>query len=389
MRRAVIGRVPATVVSVLVLVLAALALAPGATAQSGLTITTPFPSVSVQPGGSVTFALTLRATATVRVDLSVDGLPEGWTYSFSGGGNEVRGALVQAGDETEVSLTVEVPEDAGEEPTTLTVVGTAGDESARLQLDLVPAAEAGGTVALESDYPSIRGSTDEEFQFNLTLHNDTPQQLIFGLSATGPAGWEVSVQPTGQARAASVTVDARAEQRLEVTATAPGDAQAGTYPIVVQATADGHQAAAELAVEVTGSVAMALVAEGDRLNTTANAGSTREFQVTVVNEGTSPLADIQLTGTGPTEWEITFDPPLIEQLAPDGSAPATASITPSGNAVAGDYVVELSASAEGADETIQVRVTVETPPIWGIIGLLLIAGTLAGMVWVFRRYGRR
>jgi uncharacterized membrane protein len=62
---------------------------------------------------------------------------------------------------------------------------------------------------------------------------------------------------------------------------------------------------------------------------------------------------------------------------------------PSGNAVAGDYVVTLTASGEGVEETLDIRVTVETSPLWGLVGLGLIALTLGAMVWVFRRYGRR
>jgi uncharacterized membrane protein len=57
--------------------------------------------------------------------------------------------------------------------------------------------------------------------------------------------------------------------------------------------------------------------------------------------------------------------------------------------VAGDYQVSLSAKTEGADESMDIRVTVETPPIWGLLGIGLILATLAGMVWIFRRFGRR
>ena len=61
-------------------------------AQTGLAITTPFPAVSVQPGESVTFDLTVSADDPSRVDLSLQGLPDGWSGSMSGGGNEVRRA---------------------------------------------------------------------------------------------------------------------------------------------------------------------------------------------------------------------------------------------------------------------------------------------------------
>jgi uncharacterized membrane protein len=358
-------------------------------AQVGLTITTPYPAVSVQPGSSTSFELTIGASQPVRAGLTVSGLPSGWSAAFTGGGSEVQAVFVTPNAPAKVTLSIDVPDSAGTSATHLTVVAAGGGESAELTLDLTPASQAGGNVSLESDYPSLRGPTDTDFQFNLTLRNDTPQQLIFNLSAQGPGGWEVSVQPSDQARAASVTVPARGTQRLQVIATPPTQAATDTYQVQVAAVAGDHQATAVLAIEVTGSVQMSLDASDQRLNTTANAGSTRDFDVVVTNSGTSPLSGITLTGRGPSQWQVTFDPASIDQLAAGETATATAHIAPSGDAVAGDYVVTMTAQTEGATQSIDVRVTVETPPIWGIIGILLIVGTLAGMVWVFRRYGRR
>lgn len=357
-------------------------------AQTGLVITTPFPAVSVQPGASLTFDLTVRVSEPARVGLALEGVPEGWSASLSGGGNEIQGVFAEAGTPVEVTLNVDVPEDATD-TASITVVGTAGGESARLTVELSVADAAGGSVSLESDYPSLLGSADEDFQFNLTLNNDTPQQLTFALQAQGPSGWDVSIQPSGETNAASVTVDARGTQRLEVTATPPAQASAGAYPIGVTVSAGEHTASAELAVEVTGRVEMQLTTPDQRLNTTANAGSAHDFGVVVINTGTSPLRNVTLSGNGPSEWEITFEPATLEEIAPGDQATATAQITPSGSAVAGDYAITLSARTEDANESLDVRVTVETPPIWGLVGIALIVATLGGMVWIFRRFGRR
>lgn len=359
-----------------------------ASAQTGLTITTPFPAVSAQPGGSVSFELTVSANESVRVALAVEGLPDGWTAALTGGGNEVQAVFVRPGAPAAVTLDVEIADDAAE-ATTITVVGRAGGETSRLALDLAVTEQAGGTVTLESDYPSLRGQADQEFLFNLTLTNDTPQQLTFSLQAQGPQGWEVSIQPTGETRAASVTIDARGNQRLEVRTTPPAQTPADTYPIAVGVSAGEFTATADLAVEVTGSLEMRLTTPDERLNTTANAGGTRDFEVVVLNDGTSPLAAVELSGTGPSEWEITFEPEVIDAVAPGQSANAVAHITPSSNAIAGDYAVTFRATSESANEALDIRVTVETPPIWGIVGLALIAATLGGMIWIFRRYGRR
>ena len=388
MRRAAVPR-RAGLGAALALATSLVAVAAPTVAQTGLAITTAFPAVSVQPGASVDFGLTISAAEAVRVDLAIEGLPEGWTASLTGGGNEVQGAYVSSSAPAAVTLTVNVSEGAAPGETPISVVGTGGGDTARLDLNLTVAEAAGGTVSLESDYPSLRGSAEEQFQFNLTLSNDTPQQLTFTLQAAGPDGWDVTIQPSGEAQAASVTVDARGTQRLELSATAPPNTTAGAYPIIVEVAAGEHRAGAELAVDVTGSVEMQFTTPDERLDTTANAGSTRDFTVVVANLGTTPLTGVTLSGTGPSEWEIAFEPATIEQIAPNDSVQATAQITPSGNAIAGDYVVTLSARNEEADESLEVRVAVETPPIWGLVGLALIAATLAGMVWVFRRYGRR
>jgi uncharacterized membrane protein len=385
----VLRRMGATAALVLVVLGGAAGLPGPAAAQSGLSITTPFPAVSVQPGESVSFDLTVSADEPSRVDLSLQSLPDGWSGSMSGGGNEVQGAFVDAGAPATVTLALRVPDDAEAGAVPITVVGQSGGTTARLELDLTIAEAGGGTVSLESDYPSLRGTVDTDFKFNLTLHNDTPGELTFALQADGPDGWDVTIQPTGETRAASVTVAARATQRLEVSATPGAQASAETYPIDVTVTAGDQQATAQLGVEITGSVAMQLTTPDERLNTTANAGSATDFTVVIVNNGTSPLTAVDLAGAGPTDWAITFDPTTVDQIDPGTSAPATAHITPSSNAVAGDYQISLSATNADANESLDVRVTVETAPIWGIVGILLVVGTIGAMVLVFRRYGRR
>ena len=76
---------------------------------------------------------------------------------------------------------------------------------------------------------------------------------------------------------------------------------------------------------------------------------------------------------------------------PNDTGTITATITPSGDAVAGDYLISFSGKAaeSGAEGSVQVRFTVETSPVWAIVGLGIIALILAGLVYVFRTYGRR
>jgi len=176
---------------------------------------------------------------------------------------------------------------------------------------------------------------------------------------------------------------------LNVTATPPPQTTEGDYPLLVEALAGDHSVSIDLLARITGRVAMEFSTSDQRLNATAVAGGPTELDIVVVNTGTAALTGLSLSGDGPSEWEVTFDPAEVAQIAPGQSATATAVVTPSGNAVAGDYVVEMTASADGVEEALEIRVTVETAPIWAAVGIGLILLTLGGMVWIFRRYGRR
>ena len=67
----------------------------------------------------------------------------------------------------------------------------------------------------------------------------------------------------------------------------------------------------------------------------------------------------------------------------------TAKITPTSDAITGDYNVVMTAKAAEASGNTTIRVKVETPAYWWIAGLLLIVAVFAGLYWVFRTYGRR
>jgi uncharacterized repeat protein (TIGR01451 family) len=126
------------------------------------------------------------------------------------------------------------------------------------------------------------------------------------------------------------------------------------------------------------------------LNVSGNAGSTIDQTVSVENTGTGPLENVTLTGTAPSGWTVTFDPPTVNvQPGPENPATSVAHIVPSGDAIAGDYIVKVRASNDLANGEVDLRVTVETSLLWGIIGIGLIVLVIVGLGYVFRRYGRR
>jgi uncharacterized repeat protein (TIGR01451 family) len=359
-----------------------------APAPTELTVVAAYPSVVVDPGGAATFAVAVTAPEPERVDLTVEGVPEGWDASFIGGEATVNSVF--AGSEASpLELRVDVADEAVPGDSTITLVATGQSRTVELPLDVVIADTSGGAVSLTSEFPLLRGDTESPFSFDLELANDTARTISFALEAAGPEGWDVSAQPAGEEQAATVQVAANDSERVTVSAEPPINAPAGTYPIRVRASGEGQSAEAELAVEITGSYGLTLDAPDGRLNASGTGGSVIEYPVVVANDGTAPLLGVELSGTPPRGWEVAFEPETIEGIEPGAVAQAVARITPAANAVAGDYDVTLRASTDQADDSIAVRTTVETSTLWGFVGLAIIGVVILGLVLVFRRYGRR
>ena len=362
-------------------------LAGPAAAADTLSLTTPYPSVVVAPGSKVSFDLTIKTTAPGRVDLAVSGVPSGWTAVLHGGGFVVSATQTNGVDATTVRLDVTVPADATGSGS-MVVTATGLGVTVTLPLDVKVEASAAGDVTITTDFPALQGASDATFNFNLTLHNDTPEDLTFAVTAQGPTGWTVDAKLTGQTQAASAIVKSGSTSGVSVSVKPPAGVAAGDYQIDVAGTAGSKQISQQLGVKITGSFKLTLSTPNQVLNTSGSAGSVTEQQLTVTNDGTADLTGVQMTGTGPTNWKFDFDQPTVN--VPSGqTVTVTAKITPSGDAIAGDYAITFTAKAEQATATQDIRFTVQTSLIWAIIGAALIVGVAAGLWWVFQRYGRR
>jgi uncharacterized membrane protein len=364
-------------------------LAPLTAAAGGVTVTTPFPAVVAEPGSTASFDLTLDVSSARRVDLAANGVPSGWTARFRGGGLVVDGAYVTPGSSPKVTLDVEIPDGTPAGTTNITVVATGGGGTDRLPLAIRVADAAAGTVTLTSDFPELRGAAGTTFTFNLKLANDTAAETTFAVDATGPAGWTVDAKPAGQAQATSLTVAAGSTGSITLTAQPPADVEAGTYPITVTATGGGKTATLDLAVSVTGTFKLTVSTPDQVLSTSANAGSEKDFQLELTSTGSAPVTNVALSASPPTGWTVEFDPATVPAVAPGTPVTVTAKITPSSDAIAGDYEMTVSAKGAEASDDVSIRVRVETPQLWWIVGVGLIILTFAGLYWVFRTYGRR
>jgi uncharacterized membrane protein len=365
-----------------------LAAAPGMSAAGEITLSTPFPAIAVAPGSAPSFEISVTTQDPGRVALTVGSVPTGWTAVLRGGGFTIDGVESDGSKATVVTLNVTVPADAAEGTQRINVRGTIAGASTTLPVDIRVAPNAAGDISLTTDIPQLKGASDATFPFSLTLTNDTPEDLPFSVAANGPAGWTVTAQVGTQAQAASVVVKAGSTSTVTVSAKPSDGTAAGTYPITVDATSGSRSAHAELAVEITGSYKLALTTQDQRLNLSATAGSVSDMTLTLSNTGTADIEAVAMSATSPTGWKVEFDPSTV--TVPAGTdIQVVAHVTPSSDAIAGDYVTTFKATAPVAIASADIRVTIQTSLLWGVVGIGLIALVLIGLWWTFQRYGRR
>lgn len=368
--------------------------AAGTTAQSpsGLWLTTPYPAFSAPIGEDVTIDLSLanRGLPPQRVALSVEGLPEGWQWQIKGSGKPVAAAIAALDETVDLSLQLTPPENAVGQTVNFTVAARSEDGAMELPLTLTLTETMPAQLTLEPELPALRGTARSTFDFQVEVANDGQEDTVVNLLAEAPPGFQVSFKERyGSQELTSLPLSAGGTKNLEVSVDPPENAEAGQYPVMVQATGGDASARTQLVLDITGRPDLSLSGPGGRLSGEATAGEARSFEFTLENRGTAPARSISFSSSPPSGWEVTFSPERIEEIAPGESSSVNVSITPSDQAIAGDYVVSVRANGDGASDSESFRVTVRTSTVWGVVGLGIIAAAVAVLGVAVTRYGRR
>jgi uncharacterized membrane protein len=245
-------------------------------------------------------------------------------------------------------------------------------------------------INLTADFPALSGDPGGTFSYTLSIDNQTPIEQTFTFDPSVPQGWSVTASPTAEAKAQTLTIDAGGSSDLKVVATAPATADEGSYPIDVAVTgANGARGTVTLEADVVGTPDLVLTTADQRLDTKGRANSVERVPLIVSNTGTAVLEGVKLAGTAPSDWDVSFDPKTIDSVKPGESAQVTAVVTPSSDAVAGDYAMTVKASAGSLDSTVDLRYTLEGSRTLGIVAIGVIAAAAAVLIGVFVKFGRR
>jgi uncharacterized membrane protein len=359
----------------------------GSVYAAGLSLYTPYPTVSVTPGESIQYSVDIinHSGAIDVADLAVTDLPPKWEAKLTADGMSVQQVAVKPNDSRNISLQVDVPLDAnkGTYRFQLTAKGKGS-----LPLTVTVSEQGTFKTELTSEQPNMEGHADSTFQYRATLRNRTAEKQLYAMTAEAPQGWDVQFKADGKS-VTSVSVDANATKDIDIEIHPAEKVKSGTYKIPVKASSGSTSSQMELEVVITGTYDLELSTPSGLLSTDITAGDQKTVQLKVTNTGTAALHDIELSANTPVNWEVTFDPKKITKLDAGKSAEVTATIKADSKAIAGDYVVSMSASAPEKSADAEFRVSVKTSLLWGWLGVIIILAVIGGVYYLFRQYGRR
>jgi uncharacterized membrane protein len=359
----------------------------------GLYLMTDYPAVTVRPGATSNIPLRLQnyGLGPEQYQLAVTGVPSGWTATILGGGQPVAAAMPAPDSSVSLQLRLDVPANASLSAQTLTVKAEGqGDNHATLPLAISLAKELPAKLTVTSQLPSLRGSPKSNFEYTLSIKNDSGRDLTASFAAQAPDNFETSfTEAYGTQELSSIPIPAGQSKDIKLKVRPPSTIDAGHFPVAVTVKAEDATAKTELALDIQGEPQLQLSGRDGLLSARAVAAQQSSIPVVVTNSGTAPAENIELNASAPSGWKITFEPATIDRLVPGKDTEVQALVTPSDKSLAGDYQVAVRANSRGESASSQFRITVATSTVWGMAGAGVIGVALLLMLGAVARFGRR
>ena len=265
-----------------------------------------------------------------------------------------------------------------------------GSNQASLPLAISLAKELPAKLTLTTKLPELRGSPKSNFEYTLTIKNDSGRNLTTSFAAQAPENFETSfTEAYGTQELSAIPIEAGQSKDIKLKVRPPSSVDAGHFPVTVTVNAEDASAKTELALDVVGQPQLQVAGRDGLLSARAVASKQTSVPVVVTNSGTAPAENVALSASAPTGWKVTFEPKTIDRLVPGKDAEVQALITPGEKSLAGDYMVSVRANARGESASSQFRITVQTSTVWGMAGAGVIGVALLLMLGAVARFGRR
>jgi uncharacterized membrane protein len=359
----------------------------------------PFKNLTAGQGQEVTMDTEVvnRRKDPVEVGLSLESVPKGWDVNFNSRypSFPVRSVQVQGEKSTTIEFKAKIPEatKAGVYQIKVNAKDAAGSTqySETLNINVTSKKVETGGIKLTSQYPVLTTGSGQTLKFTIDLKNETNKPLTTSVVAQAPQGWTVRFKPQfGDQQISSIQLKENGSETLSVEIDTPATADAKEYPIGIQARAGGFETSTSVKVSLKGTQDLKMGSLAGTLNTSITAGTKTPVDFVVGNAGTAPVRNLNFVTKKPSDkWTVEFRPDKIDSLGPGEVRQIKMEISAPDRTIAGDYMMTLTANSPETNKSVDFRVTVSTPTVWGWIGFGIVGLVVLGLAVVFFRLGRR
>ena len=348
--------------------------------------------MQIRAGEETTLPLTIYnyGLPPQRTAVTIADKPADWKADVEGSGKPVSAAFVDYDGRASLNLKLNIPATAKAGDYKITIQADGDDAKSSLPISIRLAEPLAAKLTATPKFPVLRGSPKSSFDFNVAVKNESGADMTVNLRVDAPSGFTTTFKEGYSTQEiTSLSIKANESKDITVAVKPAPRAPAGETPILLAIAGDKASVQAKLALDISGQPAITVTGQDERLSGEATAGQERSIPLVIRNTGSAPARGVSLSATPPSGWKISFDPKEVPEIAAGEEQKVSALVTPSGKAIAGDYMVSMRASGEGVSESANYRITVTTSTLWGVTGIAVIIAALLVLVGAVGRFGRR
>ena len=371
----------------------------GPPSKESFNLILPFKNLTAGQGQEVTMDTEVvnRRKDPVEVSLALESVPKGWDVNFNSRypSFPVRSVQVQGEKSTTIEFKAKIPEATKAGVYQIKVMAKDVDGQTQyaetINVNVTSKKVETGGIKLTSQYPVLSTGSGQTLKFTIDLKNETNKPLTTSLVAKAPQGWTVRFKPQfGDQQISSIQLKENGSETLSVEIDTPATADAKEYPVGIEARAGAFEAGTSVKVSLKGTQDLKMGSLAGTLNTSITAGTKTPIDFVVGNAGTAPVRNLNFVTKKPSDkWTVEFRPDKIDSLGPGEVRQIKMEITAPDRTIAGDYMLTLTSNSAEANKSVDFRVTVSTPTVWGWIGFGIVGLVVLGLAVVFFRLGRR
>ena len=365
----------------------------------GLVASLAYTNLTISPDDKIRVDIKVKNTgrSNETVNFEVLEKPDGWKTQIKSYSDVIGGLFLSEGEDRNLTLAAfrEKEEDKlpkGEYKFTVKASTPDGALSQTSSVTVVVAdkEKASQGMKINTSYPFLKGPSDSKFEFSLDINNDSDEDALFNLSAVAPEGWEASFKPAYEEKQiSSLQIKANQSGSVNFQVTPPVKAEAGQYEFIVRVQSAKEKAEASVKVQLTGTYTIKTGTPSGLLSLATQKGQTGNISLFVKNEGSAPQREVTFLSFKPENWKVEFKPEKLQDVKAGEVKQVEVVITPSDDALVGDYSVAVNAQGEKSSDEVEFRITVRASSAWGWIGVGLIVLVMIFLAVMFKTLGRR